>query len=187
MDANLTLYPSQIEDLSKFIQFPRFLNASECGTGKTPVSCVYTEYEVNHNNNIVVWIQPSSLLRKNAKEILKWCDLKEYQLGLIDGSKQQKLKIFNDQRIKVFFTTADAWASEYGDLIRKNFNPQVIICDEPQMYYRGWTSKRTQKFVNTLKPETKVKFMTATPTPHGNLGAAYVYCHVLQKDYYKHH
>lgn len=187
MEAGLSLFPTQIEDLSKFIQFPRFLNRSECGTGKTPVSCVYTEYEVNHNKNTVVWIQPSSLLNKNAKEILKWCELTWDNLGLIEGTKKKKIDICNNRNKKVFFITADSWASEYGDLIRKNFNPKVLICDEPQMYYRGWESKRTQKFISTLKPDMKVKFMTATPTPHGNLSAAYVYCHVLQQDYYKHY
>lgn len=187
MQEGLSLRPDQIEDLSKYIQFPRYLNKSHCGTGKTPVSCVYTEYEVNTNNETVVWIQPSSLIGKNADEVLKWCDLKPYEIGLIEGSKKKKLEVCNSKLVKVFFTTADSWASEYGALIRENFNPKVIICDEPQMYYRGWESKRTKTFVSNLKPDTKVKFMTATPTPHGNLSSAYVYCHVLQQDYYKHY
>lgn len=185
--SNLELREDQIEDLAKFIQFPRMLNKSGCGVGKTPVSCVYTEYEVNNENNTVVWIQPSSLIGKNIQELIKWSTIRPEQIGEISGSKQKKIEVCNNRRIKVFFLTADAWASEYGTLIRNNFNPKVIICDESQMYYRGWTSKRTSTFVKNLKPDTKVKFMTATPTPHGNLGAAYIYAHVMQQSYYKHH
>lgn len=187
MEAGLALTSKQVEDLTKFIQYERFLNSSHCGTGKTPIACVYTEYEVNTNKNTVVWIQPTSLIGKNVEEILRWCDIKSYHLGIVEGTKKAKLELCNTNHIKVFFTTADAWASEYGNLIRKNYNPKVLICDEPQMYYRNWLSKRTQVFAGTLKPYTKVKFLTATPTPHGNLAAAYIYCHVIQQDYYKHY
>lgn len=185
-NQTLQLRPDQIDDLAKFIQFPRFLNRSGCGVGKTPVSCVYTEYEVNDNNEVVVWIQPSSLIGKNIDEVLKWTTIQPYQIGEIVGTPEKKLQVCRNPRIKVFFLTADSWASEYGDVIRRTHNPNVIICDEPHMYYRGWDSKRTKTFVKNLKPNTKIKFMTATPTPHGNLLAAYVYCHVLQQDYYKH-
>ena len=133
----------------------------------------------------VIWIQPSSLMNKNRKEILKWNpDLGQDQVQLIKGTANQKQKIALDPNVLVWIMTAEAYA-KYSGLMHKQFADIVqIICDEPHLYYRGWLSKRTQSFVQSTPDRVRISFMTATPTPRGKLQSAYIYCHMIQPDYY---
>lgn len=134
----------------------------------------------------VIWIQPSSLMRKNQEEILKWNpDLKPEQVQLIKGTQSQKKKISLDPNVLVWIMTAEAYAKHILDMRNKFFDIVQIICDEPHLYYRGWTSKRTQAFVQGTPDWSRISFMTATPTPRGKLQSAYIYCHMIQRSYYQ--
>lgn len=119
-------------------------------------------------------------------EILKWNKgiLTPNQVQIVAGTKDKKLKISLDPNAKVWLFTAEGYAAHIHQMQKTFDNIKEIFCDEPHLYYRGWKSKRTQSFVNSLTPDMGVKFLTATPTPRGKLSAAYIYCHVIQRDYY---
>ena len=69
----------------------------------------------------VIWIQPSSLMNKNRKEILKWNpDLGQDQVQLIKGTANQKQKIALDPNVLVWIMTAEAYA-KYSGLMHKQF------------------------------------------------------------------
>ena len=133
----------------------------------------------------VIWIQPSSLMKKNRQEILDWNpDLHPDQVKLIKGTATQKRKISLDQNTLVWVMTAEAYAKHIVEMRQKFPDIIQVICDEPHLYYRGWNSKRTQAFVQGTPDYCRISFMTATPTPRGKLSSAYTYCHMIQKDYY---
>ena len=186
---SLTLRDYQKQSLAKLIHTPRMLDRSQAGTGKTAPACVYTRYVVGHLKKRVVWIQPTSLIDKNHKEILMWTGLQEHEVVKLAGTRPKKLEILKDNRIKVFLCTAEAFAdymlAYWPDL--KGSEVFAIICDEPHMYYRGYNSKRCQKFdtVCQRRPDIEVKFLTATPTPYGKLTSAYIYCRVIEPMFYK--
>lgn len=133
----------------------------------------------------VIWIQPSSLIKKNQQEILDWNpDLTPDQVQIIKGTAAQKKKIALDPNVLVWLMTAEAYAKYIVEMRHKFADIVQVICDEPHLYYRGWGSKRTQAFVQGTPDWCRVNFMTATPTPRGKLTSAYVYCHMIQRNYY---
>ena len=133
----------------------------------------------------IIWIQPSSLLNKNRKEILDWNpDLKPDQVKIVKGTHNQRTKISLDENTLVWLMTAEAYAKYIGDMRSKFTDIVQVICDEPHLYYRGFNSKRTQAFVINTPDWNRVNFMTATPTPRGKLQGAYIYAHMIQKSYY---
>lgn len=136
-------------------------------------------------NSRVIWIQPSSLMNKNKKEILDWNpDLKESQVQIIKGTASQKQKIADNPAVLVWVMTAEAYMKYAKDMFHKFPDILQVVCDEPHLYYRGFLSKRTQSFVQNTPKHCRVSFLTATPTPRGKLQAAYIYCHMLQQNYY---
>lgn len=185
----LTLRDAQKQTLARLMHTPRMLDRSQAGTGKTAPACVYTRYVVKHLNKRVIWIQPTSLINKNQSELLAWTGLHESEIVKLVGTKAKKLEVLADTKAKVLLCTAEGFAdyilNYWPDL--KGSNVFAIICDEPHMYYRGYNSKRTQKF-DTLcqrRADIEVKFLTATPTPYGKLTSAYIYCRVIEPMFYK--
>lgn len=132
-----------------------------------------------------IWIQPSSLMVKNKNEILAWNpDFSNHHVKVIAGTATQKDKIVNDPDTICWVMTAEAFAKYGADMFQKYPDILQIICDEPHLYYRGFLSKRTQKFVQTVPKHCRINFLTATPTPRGKLISAYIYTHMIQQDYY---
>lgn len=132
-----------------------------------------------------IWIQPSSLMEKNRKELLMWNTfLNQDQVKVIKGTAIQKKKIALDPSVAIWVMTAEAFAAQYAGMIKKFPDIIQIVCDEPHLYYRGFNSKRTQFFVKHVPDSVRVHFLTATPTPRGKLTSAYIYCHMIQKSYY---
>lgn len=132
-----------------------------------------------------IWIQPSSLMEKNRKELLMWNTfLTEDQVKVVKGTAIQKKKIALDEKVAIWVMTAESFTKHY--LWMKEEFPDIvqIVCDEPHLYYRGFNSKRTQFFVKNIPDSIRVHFLTATPTPRGKLTSAYTYCHMIQKSYY---
>ena len=73
-------------------------------------------------NSRVIWIQPSSLMKKNRQEILDWNpDLHPDQVKLIKGTASQKRAISLDQNTLVWVMTAEAYAKHIDDM-RKKFS-----------------------------------------------------------------
>ena len=174
----MMLREAQKQTLTRLIHTKRMLDRSQAGTGKTAPACVYTRYVVAHLNKRVIWIQPTSLINKNQSELIAWTGLQEFQVVKLVGTRAKKLEILKDNRIKVLLCTAEAFA-DYVLTTWPDLNGSevfALICDEPHMYYRGYTSKRTQKFdtVCQRRPDLEVKFLTATPTPYGKLSTAYI-------------
>lgn len=132
-----------------------------------------------------IWIQPSSLMEKNRKELLMWNPtLKPDQVQVIKGTSGQKRKISLNPNVLIWVMTAEGFAKHYLEM-KQHFKDIVqIVCDEPHLYYRGFYSKRTQFFVKNVDENVRVHFLTATPTPRGKLTSAYTYCHMIQKSYY---
>jgi hypothetical protein len=183
----LQLRPEQAETVRKFVTYPRWLDRSHAGTGKTPPACVYSLYVVTKMQKICIWLQPTSLLKKNLGELLAWTGLSKDQIKVVEGTPAAKRDILLDPNVKIFLMTADAFKT-YGYPRFKSCAHLVgaIICDEPHNYFRGYTSQRTQAF-DTFCHENKklhVKFLTATPTPYGKLTSAYIYCRTFKHDYY---
>lgn len=132
-----------------------------------------------------IWIQPSSLMKKNREELLKWNpQFSPDMVQLISGSATKKKNISLDETVLVWLMTAEAFKKHFSDMIKKFPDIFQIVCDEPHLYYRGFNSARTNFFVNNVKDHMRIHFMTATPTPRGKLSSAYTYCHMIQKDYY---
>lgn len=132
-----------------------------------------------------IWIQPSSLMEKNREELLAWNPTwQPHHVKVITGTAAKKKKLALDEDTLVWVMTAEAFKSYYLDMKAKFPDIFQIVCDEPHLYYRGFSSARTKFFVNNLEPHARLHFMTATPTPRGKLSSAYIYCHMIQRDYY---
>ncbi|URG13804.1 hypothetical protein [Acinetobacter phage vB_AbaS_TCUP2199] len=132
-----------------------------------------------------IWIQPSSLMEKNRQELLSWNPTwSESAVKVVQGTPAKKKRIINDENTLVWVMTAEAFKAYYKEMKVKYPDILQIVCDEPHLYYRGFNSARTQFFVNNVDQNTRVHFMTATPTPRGKLSSAYTYCHMIQRDYY---
>lgn len=132
-----------------------------------------------------IWIQPSSLMEKNRKELLMWNSfLTQDQVKVVKGTAIQKKKICLDPSVAIWVMTAEGFAKHYAWMLAEFPDIVQIVCDEPHLYYRGFNSKRTQFFANTVPKHVRIHFLTATPTPRGKLTSAYIYCHMIQKDYY---
>ena len=183
--AQLMLRPRQWDTFKAFKANKRFLDRSHAGTGKTPPACVYTRYMVKNQKKKVIWIQPTSLMRKNLEELQLWTGLGD-RVVEVTGAKLKKDATILRRDVDVWIMTAEALKT-YGTQMFRQHNIGLIICDEPHLYYVGFTSARTQAFYGlTVKyPELEVKFLTATPTPKGKLTSAYIYCSVIQPDYYR--
>lgn len=187
--TELTLRPYQVNTLTRLIHNSRYLDRSHAGTGKTAPACVFTFYLVNTKQQRVIWLQPNSLLHKNKEELLAWTKLNSDQIQIVKGTPARKEKIINDPQVKIWLMSAESLGKYGAKMVQLYPNLLHIICDEPHLYYRGYTSKRTQSFINLVKknPNIGVKFLTATPTPGGKLSSAFIYCDTIQPDYYRHY
>lgn len=211
----MSLKEKQIITFQKSFMNKRFLDRSHAGTGKTPPICCLTGYIIRtkpenlpaHANGFpasykakatdishvskgkyqsrAIWIQPSSLMEKNRKELLKWNpDFLPEQVKVVRGTAAKKKKLSLDEDTLVWLMTAEAFKSFYLEMKGKFQDISQIVCDEPHLYYRGFNSARTQFFVNNVEDHVRIHFLTGTPTPRGKLTSAYVYCHMIQRDYY---
>lgn len=211
----MSLKEKQIITFQKSYMNKRFLDRSHAGTGKTPPICCLTGFIIRtkpenlpaHANGFpksfkakdtdishvskgqyhsrAIWIQPSSLMEKNRKELLKWNpDFKPEQVKVVNGTLGKKKKLVADENTLIWIMTAEAFKSFYLGMKEKFQDISQIVCDEPHLYYRGFNSARTQFFVNNVEDHVRIHFLTGTPTPRGKLSAAYFYCHMIQKDYY---
>lgn len=155
-----------------------------------PLSLTVHQYSISQVSNgkyncRAIWIQPSSLMEKNRKELLKWNPhFKSNEVQVIKGTPSKKKAIALDENVLVWVMTAEAFKAYYLDMIAKFPDIFQIVCDEPHLYYRGFNSARTKFFVNNVKNHVRIHFMTGTPTPRGKLSSAYIYCHMIQRDYY---
>ena len=136
-------------------------------------------------NARAVWIQPVSLMKKNRKEVLMWNPhFSESDVKMVVGTAAKKKSICLDPNTLVWLMTPQAFVSYYKEMRVKFPDIFQIVCDEPHMYYRGFKSARTNFFVTNVPKHVRIHFLTATPTPRGKLTSAYVYCHMIQQDYY---
>lgn len=155
-----------------------------------PLSLTQYPYSISKLTNgkfncRAIWIQTSSLMKKNHQELLKWNpDLTPDMVQMISGSPAKKKRLSLDENTVIWLMTAEGFKKHFTDMIEKFPDIFQIVCDEPHLYYRGFNSARTKFFVNNVKEHMRIHFMTATPTPRGKLTSAYVYCHMIQKDYY---
>ena len=76
MDEPLQLREKQIEQVAYYIANPKCLDTSHPGTGKTPPVCVYSYWHWSRNGKKTLWTMPKSLLKKNAKEMLRFTEYK---------------------------------------------------------------------------------------------------------------
>ena len=78
----------------------------------------------------VIWIQPSSLIKKNQQEILDWNpDLTPDQVQIIKGTAAQKKKIALDPNVLVWLMTAEAYAKYVVEMRHKFADIVQVICD----------------------------------------------------------
>lgn len=177
--------------LTGFVIKGQIIHAGEAATS-TSIPFHLTD-KPNSAKNIIgggvnaraIWIQPSSLMEKNRKELLMWNPfLTQDQVKVVKGTALQKSRITEDPNVAVWVMTAEAFAKHYKKMKADFADIIQIVCDEPHLYYRGFKSQRTQFFANNVPNHVRIHFLTATPTPRGKLTSAYIYCHMIQKSYY---
>jgi hypothetical protein len=77
------LREKQVEQLAYYIANPKCLDQSDPSTGKTPPACVYSFWHWSKNGKKSLWTQPKSILKKNAKELVRFTDFAENEVVIL--------------------------------------------------------------------------------------------------------
>lgn len=176
----IQLRPYQSAQLAFHIAKKRSLNLSSPGTGKTPTACLYIQYLVNEKRATVAFVMPKSLLVKNKDELLRFTNLSENEVAIVDGTPKKRQEVYQNKNVKVFLMGFDCFAREWQQL-PDTFNGVVV--DEFHLGFKTNDSKRTQSFYKAME---KAKFflgMTGTLID-GRLSSAYPAIRVIEPRYY---
>jgi len=140
-----TLRPKQIEDLSFGIAHERWLNLSDPGTGKTPVTAVWLWYQFKELNRKSIWSQPKSLLYKNKEEVLRFTEFTPQDVVVLEhdhleAKEYERKGLAKGKRYKRFKNYPQYWdrlaKGEVIDLIAET-PAKVILCGF-RFYTRFW-------------------------------------------------
>ena len=172
--------PYQIEDLATLINAPRTGLFHDPGGGKTYIAAMFTQYIHDSTKERIVWTQPGGIAAKNRYDILFATNFQPEEVALVQGSKDQRVKIMNDPRVKVFLMSGVGYANEWELLpsdVRHSFH------DEIHLYYTTHGPNRTQEWYNACRKKGAVVPMTGTVI-RGRLDSAYPILHVLGPMFY---
>lgn len=180
--ATKSLRSDQIEDLSKFMAFPKHAALSDPGTGKTPPICVLQQYYWEDCKERTIWAQPGSLLRKNYQELLDFTDFTPDDICIYAGTPAQREALLKKD-YKVFLTTATMFGKEWKEIKRAHRDTKAVIVDEMHMCFKGNESMRTKQLYQAL--ETMNHFVPMSGTLiDGRLDSAYSTIKGIEPRYY---
>lgn len=182
---NFTLRPDQLEDLSKFITNPRFINCNDPGTGKTPVVCVLQEYYWTEEKSRTFWPQPLSLVKKNYNELLKFTNFTPDDVAIYDGSEAKRNLILKKEP-KVILLGYNRFAKEWANIKSVLPDFKSVVVDEMHLGYKGDKSIRTQALYKCMKTCKHFVPMSGTLID-GRLDSVYPTFHVVEPRYYWDH
>lgn len=177
-----SLRPDQIQDLAKYLKNPKFLNLSDPGTGKTPSVCVYLQAMWEKMGIKTIWSMPKSLIKKNRDEILRFTNLTEEQVVILDGKKETLKK---DEAV-VFLCTFTRFALSWKDLKKAQPQLDAHIVDESHMGFKGAKSKRTEQLWLCGRKLSRFLAMSGTLIA-GRLDNAFPVIKVIEPRYYANH
>ena len=178
-----TLHNWQIEDLAFYINNPRCANLSDPGTGKTPSVCVYFQYLWEYHGEKTVWAMPKSLLKKNRDEILRFTDLREDHVQIIDGTPKQRLKQINNPEAVVFLMGFQRWRDDWRMFLEVHPEINLVAGDETHMGWKTVTSKTGEELLKSMKKIKRFLPMTGTLID-GSLETAYPVIKIIEPRYY---
>lgn len=181
MSENFQLRPYQSAHLAFHIANKRSLNLSHPGTGKTPTACLYIQYLVEAQKAVVAFVMPKSLLQKNYDELLRFTNLTEKEVVIVDGTPKKRDELYAREGVKVFLMGFDCFSREWKKL-PDTFNGVVV--DEFHMGYKTNDSQRTQNFYRAMNKATYFLGMTGTLID-GRLSSAYPAIRVIEPRYYR--
>ncbi len=181
-EAKPTPRPDQIADLAFFINNSKAGLLHDPGVGKTITAAIFTEYRINYLNEKAVWIQPTSIMKKNKDELLRFTDLKDEDVVIVDGPPERRR-----QRMlgpgKVWLMTAAGFSAHWETLFAAHPDIKLNICDEFHLMYAGHNSKRTQSWYVACRRLNSVIVMSGTLIK-GKLSTVYPMLHVVAPLYY---
>lgn len=180
------LRPDQIEDLAFYIANPKCANLSDPGCGKTPSVCVYIEYLWSYKGTKTIWSMPKSLLRKNKMELLRFTNLTEDQIVLVDGTPMERMQQMSRSTGVVFLMGFKRFADDWKTL--KNYHPQINakMIDEVHMGFKGYDSQRTKELFKFMR-ETEYFLPMSGTLIDGKLDSCYPTIKIIEPRYYASH
>lgn len=167
--------PYQVEDLSTLITNPRTGLFHDPGGGKTYIAALFTQYIYEATKERIVWTQPGGIIAKNKRDILASTNFTSEEVALVQGTKSQRMEMYNNPSVKVFLMTGVGYANEW------EFLPADVrhsVHDEIHLYYTTHNAARTQNWYRACKNKKAIVPMTGTIIK-GRLDSAYPVCHVL--------
>lgn len=186
--AQATLRQDQIHDLAFYINNPRCFNLSDPGTGKTPTTAVYIEYLWKHKNVKTQWVMPSSLLKKNKDELLRFTDLKPEQVCIFDGSIKKLQELMCDSNIVCYLMGFGRQAKYWKQLTELQPQATALLVDEFHLGgYKSPTSMRsTEMFAFGRRNLSHFLAMDGSLIA-GRLDSCYSAIHMVEPRYYAGH
>lgn len=185
--AQFALRPDQVTDLAFHIANPRSMNLSDPGTGKTPTTCVYIEYLFKHLNCKTAWVMPKSLLWKNKQEFVKFTNLTDEQVIIVDGTPKEREEQMNDPKGVVFLMGFKRWSDEWQTFLKIHPTMLALVGDEWHMGgYKNPNSKRSEELFKSMRKMQYFLPMSGTMIS-GRLDSCYVPIKVIEPRYYANH
>lgn len=180
------LWPTQIEDLAFRIANPRWLDASDMGTGKTPPTVVWFEYLWEHKNVKTCFAGPKSLMVKNKAEVHKFTDFKDNEVIIIDGTPKQRLEQIKTPTAKVFIMGFTRFADDWELILEHHPEMDALVLEESHLGVKKHGSKRASRCYKAMKKFTYFGAMSGTFID-GALDSAYPVFRMLEPRYYSSH
>lgn len=182
------LRPHQVEDLAFYMANEKCANLSDPGTGKTPSVCVYIEYLYKHRNCKTMWAMPKSLLGKNKEELLRFTNLTEEQVVILDGTPKQREKLLKDtSKVVVFLMGFRRFVDDWENIrsIDKSFD--AMMFDEWHM--GGFKSVKSKSTEAVFRAGRRMKYFLAMSGTliDGRLDSCYSAIHIIEPRYYANH
>jgi hypothetical protein len=169
----------QVADLACYYAQPKIMNLSDPGTGKTASVVVKQGDRWRSDGMSTVWSQPKSLLKKNKDEIHMFNpDLHDDEVVIFDGTNVKRHAGRKD--VAVWLMGPDRFKRSYKDLPS---NVGAHDVDEFHMAYAGWTSARTQAYIDFHRHIDEGIVMTGTLI-HGRIDTVYPAIHAIEPRYY---
>ena len=155
----LKLRDYQQKHLGKAMELPRCLDYSEPSTGKTAPALVKA-LAMNRGSGIkTVMLSPSGIMVKNYDEAIAW-GFSEEECGLVVGTPEKRKKVYNDDRVQIFFMTYQCFSKEWK-LLPKEVD--LIIADESHTAWSTHSSATTQNMYMASRRFKHFHLMTGTP------------------------
>lgn len=183
----LELRPDQIQDLAFYISNPRCFNLSDPGSGKTPPTCVYIEYLWTHENTKTFWAMPKSLLYKNKQELLRFTNLKEHEIVIIEGDAKKRLNQMASKSAKVWLMGFKRWADDWEKMMEMHPELNALIVDEWHMGgFKNPQSNRSQALFKAMR-RLKYFLPLSGTLIAGRLDSCYTAIKIVEPRYYANH